>query len=286
MKSYCALFVAIFSLLTATTTFAEQAGKKPVDSNTGEIVFSAPPRETPSVGEKRYQPIASYLSKVLGRKVVYKYPGNWGSYRTEMLNGKYDLVFDGPHFNSYRVERMHHNILAKIPVQHQFVIITHKKNRGITDVQQMAGRTFCTHAPPNLGTLSLLSHFRNPARQPAIINTKGWKNIYRGVVSGRCEGGILPLANLLQYDEKEKYVRVIYKDRAIPNQAFSAGPRLSKAEQQRVASALVSDSAKTPTAELRRAYQAGNSFAPASNAEYSGISEYLKNEWGYFEETQ
>lgn len=275
--SGASLFLAAGSASAQTPVVKKPA---PIEN---EIVFSAPPRESPSVGAKRYQPIANYLSQVIGRKVVYKHPGTWGAYRTEMLKGDYDIVFDGPHFNSYRAERMKHNILAKIPIEHQFVIIVNKKNTSAKKVADMAGHTFCTHAPPNLGTLSLLNHFQNPSRQPAIINTKGWKNIYRGVLSGRCEGGILPMANLVKYDREEKQVRVLYISQAIPNQAFSAGPRLSKQEQQRIASALVSDSAKSATAELRSAYRVGDHFTPARNSEYLGVSEFLKNEWGYFE---
>lgn len=275
----CLLLLAT-SPLTAQTLQSDPDAEKP---GTEELVFSAPPRETATVGNKRYQPVANYLSKVLGRKVVYKHPGTWGAYRTEMLQGDYDIVFDGPHFNSYRAEKMRHNILAKIPVAHQFVIIVHQSNTKTRTVQELAGQTFCTHAPPNLGTLSLLSQFQNPSRQPAIINTQGWKNIYQGVASGRCVAGILPMANLAKYDQQLRHVRILHKNDTIPNQAFSAGPRLSKTEQQRMAQALVSDSAAQPTSELRAAYRVGDHFAPANNNEYKGVSEYLRHEWGYYE---
>ncbi len=283
MKNNIAVIFSILACLSSSNIFAQS----PVSENSKDannvLVLSAPPRETPAVGSKRYQPIANYLSQVIGRKVVYKHPKTWGAYRTEMLQGDYDIIFDGPHFNSYRAERMQHNILAKIPIKHQFVIIVHKNNTKAKSVSEMAGRTFCTHAPPNLGTLSLLSHFQNPSRQPAIINTKGWKNIYRGVASGRCEGGILPMANLNKYDQKNSTVRILHKNESIPNQAFSAGPRLSKQEQQRVASALISDSASSATSELRSAYRVGKRFEATSNSEYLGVSEFLKNEWGYFD---
>jgi len=180
----CLLFLAA-SPLNAQTPLPDPDAENVVNQ---ELVFSAPPRESATVGSKRYQPVADYLSKVLGRKVVYKHPGTWGAYRTEMLQGDYDIVFDGPHFNSYRAEKMRHNILAKIPVAHQFVIIVHKSNIKTHSVPELAGQTFCTHAPPNLGTLSLLNHFQNPARQPAIVNTQGWKNIY--VVAGRISASL------------------------------------------------------------------------------------------------
>lgn len=245
------------------------------------LVFTAPPRETAEAGMEMYQPVATYLSQVIGKKVRYKYPGNWGVYRTEMLKGSYDIIFDGPHFNSYRMEKLSHNILVKIPERHEFTVIVRKDKTSFQNIQQMAGRTFCTHAPPNLGTLVLLSQFDNPSRQPVIINTKGWEQIYEGVVSGKCVGGVLPALNLKKYD-KSGLTRVVFKTQAMPNQALSAGPRVSMEDQMRIAQALASPDAAAPTEKLRAAYKVGDSFALANNQEYRGLAEYLRNEWGYY----
>jgi ABC-type phosphate/phosphonate transport system substrate-binding protein len=245
------------------------------------LVFTAAPRESSEAGKDIYEPIAEYLSKVIGKKIVYKDPGTWGVYRTKMLQGSYDLIFDGPHFNSYRMEKLSHNILVKIPEHHEFAIIVRKDQISFNTVQQMAGRTFCTHAPPNLGTLVLLSEFDNPSRQPVIISTKGWENIYHGVASGTCVGGVLPVLNLKQYD-RAGLMRIVYKSPVMPNQAFSAGPRISIEDQAKIAQALVSPEAAGPTAKLRAAYKVGNSFALATNEEYKGLAEYLRNEWGYY----
>ncbi len=248
----------------------------------GAIVFTAPPRENPAVGEEKYAPVADYLTKVLKKKVIYKHPGTWGVYRTEMLKGEYDIVFDGPHFNSYRAEKLKHNILVKVPINHEFVVIVNKNNARYKKLDELAGRTFCSHAPPNLGTLTLLSQFPNPSRQPAIINTKGWDKIYNGVVSGKCTAGILPIANLKKLDASGVQAKVVWKNRALPNQAFSAGPRLTQIEQRKIAQALVSSNSKEATEKLRTAYRVGEKFEITKNQEYAGVSEYLKNEWGYY----
>lgn len=245
------------------------------------LVFTAPPRESPEAGIEMYQPVADYLSHVIGKKVKYKHPGTWGVYRTEMLKGSYDIIFDGPHFNSYRMEKLSHNILVKIPERHEFVVIVRKDKTSFQNVQQMAGRGFCAHAPPNLGTLVLLSQFDNPSRQPVIISTNGWDNIYNGVISGKCAGGVLPMANLKKVD-KANLAKVIFKTAAMPNQAFSAGPRVSMEDQTRIAHALASPDAAVPTEKLRAAYKVGDSFALASNQEYQGLAEYLRSEWGYY----
>jgi ABC-type phosphate/phosphonate transport system substrate-binding protein len=244
------------------------------------LIFTAPPRETPEAGIEMYKPVAEYLSKAIGKKVVYKHPGTWGVYRTEMLKGGYDIVFDGPHFNSYRVEKLNHNVLVKIPEHNEFAVIV-RKDLNITNLQQMAGRTFCAHAPPNLGTLVLLSQFDNPSRQPALMDTKGWDTIYEKVVSGKCAGGVLPAVNLKKLD-RAGAVKVVFKTQALPNQAFSAGPRISTEDQTRIAQALVSPAAAMATAKLRETYRVGDSFSPANNQEYLGLASYLKGEWGYY----
>ena len=262
------------------TTPAKESLPERIASDQGVLVFTAPPRETPEQGKEIYQPVADYLSKVIGKKIVYMHPGTWGVYRTEMLKGSYDLIFDGPHFNSYRMEKLNHNILVKIPERHEFAVIVRKEQK-FSALSQMAGYTFCTHAPPNLGTLVLLSQFDNPARQPVIVNTKGWENIYDGVVSGKCVGGVLPVANLKKYD-RSGVTRMVFKTQAMPNQAFSAGPRISPEDQAKIATALTSPDAAGPTAKLRSAYRVGDSFALANNQEYRGLAEYLRNEWGYY----
>lgn len=261
-------------------TDVSDKSKTIIDEDT--IIFAAPPRENAAAGEAKYGPVADYLTKVLNKKVIYKHPGTWGVYRTEMLKGKYDIIFDGPHFNSYRAENLQHNILVKIPVRHEFVVIVKKGEKRFANIDQLAGRTFCTHAPPNLGTLTLLSQFPNPSRQPAIINTKGWKNIYNGVQSGKCTAGILPIINLRKYDASGALATIVWKNRPLPNQAFSAGPRLTNIEQRKIATALVSRNSREATAKLRAAYRVGEKFEMATNQEYLGVSEYLKNEWGYY----
>ncbi|MCR4332953.1 MAG: phosphate/phosphite/phosphonate ABC transporter substrate-binding protein [Sulfuricaulis sp.] len=245
------------------------------------LVFTAPPRETPEAAQEIYQPVAAYLSQSIGKKVVYRHPGTWGVYRTQMLQGKYDIVFDGPHFNSYRMEKLSHNILAKIPERHEFAFIVRKDKASFDTVQQMAGRTFCAHAPPNLATLVLLSKFDNPSRQPVIVSTNGWDKIYDGVVSGKCVGGVLPVLNLKKYD-RAGLTKIVFKTQAMPNQAFSAGPRVSLEDQSKIAQALASPEAAGPTEKLRAAFKVGDSFALASNQEYQGLAEYLRNEWGYY----
>lgn len=270
--------------LTAGTAALAATGKPSGEpgSNADVLIFSAPPREAYEVGREIYQPLVEYLSRVSGRRVVYRQPGNWLTYQTEMLKGGYDLVFDGPHFNSWRVSHQRHNVLAKFADEHGFAVIVRRDNTAIRDVKQLAGKKICGMNPPNLGTLALTAEFDNPSRQPVIVDSMGWENIYHGVVyQNRCVAGIVPLANLAKYDGNSDFTRIVHRTRTLPNQALSAGPRVTRDEQAKIAAALVAPEAAAATAKLRAAYGADKGFARANRDEYAGLDTYLKDVWGY-----
>jgi ABC-type phosphate/phosphonate transport system substrate-binding protein len=256
----------------------------PTASAPGEdaLVLSAPPRENAEEGATRFGPIADYLSQTLGRKVVYRHPGTWGGYQSDMQRGNYDLVFDGPHFVSWRIEKLRHNVLVKLPGEFLYVGFVRADNTRIKDIEQIAGQPVCVHAPPNLGTLMLLSAFDNPSRQPSIVITHGYDGIYKGVLEGKCVAGMLPKNHLQKYDKDGKQTRVVYEHRTAPEQAFTAGPRFSASERAKMVNALIAPGAETALASFRETYAFAGWFVPANNEEYAGLGAYLKPVQGFY----
>ena len=246
------------------------------------LVFSAPPRETEEDGNRTYRPIAEYLSRIIGKTIVYKHPSDWLTYQTEMRRGSYDLVFDGPHFNSWRISRLRHNALVKINGEHAFAVVVRKDNSSITNIRQLAGQMVCGLDPPSLGTLTVLNQFENPMRQPLIINSMGWAKAYEGLVlDKKCTAAILPTESLEKFHNSENFVRVVYKTKTLPNQAFSAGPRISRSDQALIAAALISPEANHALSRLMAAYGDGQGLGYTSKEEYAGLDVYLKDTWGY-----
>lgn len=247
----------------------------------GEFIFSAPPGGSYAEEVAVYQPVADYLSRVTGQRFRYQFSDNWLAYSRDMTQGAYDLVFDGPAFNGWLMARMRHTPLVKLPEESIFVVVTRRDHTQITDIKHLAGRKVCAHAPPNLGTLTLLSQFDNPARQPSIVETKGWDTAYRALAEGKCAGTVLPLQNLTKNDQGMNTMRVLYKHQALPNQAFSAGPRITAAMREKIKQALVSDEGRGVTTKLRALY-AGKNFVTANPEEYSGLGQLLKDSLYYY----
>jgi hypothetical protein len=287
-----AVFSAFF-FLTGVVSAADPATKvalraTPDSVNTfqladgNELVLSAAPREDESEAVSIYGPLAEYLSRTIGRKVVFRYAGNWGVYQGLMQKGAYDLVFDGPHFTSWRTESSRHNALLKVPGEHVFVVVVKKDNDKVRELKQLAGRAICGHAPPNLGTLTALNEFDNPARQPIIVNIDGWKNIYQGLLDGKCAAAAVPLKQFEQFEKVSGHqAKIVFRGATLPDNALSAGPRLTPAEQEKIVRALLSPEGEKATTRLREKYARNKSFVATSNKDFAGLSTYLRNEWGY-----
>jgi ABC-type phosphate/phosphonate transport system substrate-binding protein len=248
----------------------------------GALVFSAPPRETLDEANRIYLPITQYLSRVIGKKVEYRHPDNWLRYQTEMLKGGYDIVFDGPHLNSWRITNLRHNALAKLADEQVIAVIVRKGDSRINDLKQLVGKGICSLDPPDLGALAVLAQYDNPMRVPAIIDSPSPTAVYDNVSAGkRCVAGILPVANLMKLDAASRQTRVIFRTKPMPNQAFSAGPRVSAEDQAKIAAALLSPEATGPTEALRASFGATTGFAPAIKSDYAGLDSYLKDAWAY-----
>ena len=245
-----------------------------------DLIFSAPPRETQSGGADSYAPLAEYLSKVTGQKVDYRYSDNWLSYQKEMQKGTYDLVFDGPHFVGWRMAKLGHMPLVKFPGNLSFVVIVKQADTRFNSIQQLAGRTICAHAPPNLATLTVLYEFKNPARQSLIIDTQGFPAAYKGVVSGKCVAAILQTKLAAELDKAAHATRVVYQSDPLPNQALSAGPRVSPEMQKKIVNSLLSDEGKVAASALFERFKM-KEFVPASSKEYLGLGVLLQDVRGF-----
>ncbi|MFV1992687.1 MAG: phosphate/phosphite/phosphonate ABC transporter substrate-binding protein [Acidiferrobacterales bacterium] len=276
IKLFFFMLVAISSATFSLPSFAAN-----------EIIFSAPPRGSAEKENKVYKPIAAYLSKVLRKKIIYQHPGNWLSYQHNMQIGKYDLVFDGPHFVSWRILKINHVPLVKLPGKLAFNIIVaknseHLKNKHIKSYKDLTGRTVCGLAPPNLATLTLYSLYTNPVRQPLVVEIKSFPDGYAKAIDGTCVGAVMRDKMFNKLNKKKKAGRVIFKSKGITNQAFSAGPRFSAKDKEKLVVALLSKSAAGQMQAFHKRFnKKGKPLLSAKKQDFDGLALLLKDVWGF-----
>ncbi len=241
-----------------------------------EYVFTAPPRESVERGVEIYKPVADFLTQATGERFIYRHPQTWSEYSRGMQNKEFDLVFDGPHFVSWRVQNIQHEVILKLPQLMIWRVITGKNNSNIHTLDDLVGRTICAPKSPNFGMLTMMSHFPNPDREPIHVITKGWKDGYNGVVSGKCEAAVLPKTNHKKFDPREEKTRSVHNHLPYPNQAITTGSKISPALKARVVDALLSEDGQKSLSRLRDRFTRGAELVSAESEEYEGISMVLK----------
>jgi ABC-type phosphate/phosphonate transport system substrate-binding protein len=269
-KMFAVVLLLLPLAIPSTTVLA--AGKT--------YIFSAPPRGTEAKEREVYDPIARYLSQSTGEHIVYKHPDNWLNYQNQMQQGKYDLVFDGPHFIGWRIDRVGHQPLAKLPGDLAFVVIT--KNDDMK-LDGLAGRRICGLAPPNLATLTMYKQFPNPMRQPQVKEVKSFAMAYRDVMDQKCDAAVMRDKMYFKLTAKAKHKgKVIWSSDGISNQGFSAGPRLGAETKQKITNALLSPDAQKPLAKFFDRFSKKNKkLVQATAEEYAGHGGLLKDVWGF-----
>jgi len=243
-----------------------------------DLIFSAPPRESKKEANEIYAPLARYMTHIFQEKVVFEYANNFLNYGNNMRAGKYDIVFDGSHFVSWRVTNINHKIVAKLPNKLLFYIVT--QSQQIKSTRDLVGKKICTPSPPNLGTMILLEKFSNPAKQPMLVPVKGgFIGAAKGMKAGKCVAAVLRdnvYADKISNQDRLRF-RVIFQSRSSPGQALTVGPKVSAQSVARLARGLVSDESAKPAKKLLGRFAKHNQrFEKALVNEYNGLNLLLE----------
>ncbi len=246
-----------------------------------ELLFSSPPRENAAAGWKQYGPLAKRLSEVLGEKVSYEQSKGWLFYQRDMRADKYDIVFDGPHFMSWRMKQFGHTLAAKLPGNLSFVVIAAKgakgfNNRDISTIEDLVNVPVCALAPPNLASMTLLAQYKNPVSLPKLIVKKSMGKIYQAFNDGECKAVVLrdKFFEKKVPEEERAAVNVIFSSKPVANQGITLSSRVSAEQAEKIKAELSAVSVATaPT--LKRFAGKAEKMLLAEDAEYEAYYKLL-----------
>lgn len=234
---FTSIFTTSFSviLLTLFTISSAQA----------VLILSAPPREDAANGKIIYGPLADYLSNTLGEKVIYKHPNSWADYQRDMQLDKYDIVFDGPHFISWRMKNYKHIPVAKLSGKLGFVLIARKDDNNINLINDLVGKTVCAISPPNLSTLTILNQFGDMGLPKIKAIKGGMGQVLRAFKKGECRAAVLRdkfYNRIVAYSgEDHTNMKIVFSSNPISNQGISVSSRVSATARIKITIALTEE---------------------------------------------
>lgn len=236
-----------------------------------ELILSAPPRETAEQGAKYYAPLAAHLTKVLAETVTYKHPGTWPRYQRDIRADKFDIVFDGPHFMSWRIKKHDHTPIARLPGKLSFVMIVKSDDSKIDDLLDLTYENICALSPPNLSTLTMIAAFGDT--EPAKLKTVegGMEDVFAAFKKGECRAAILrdKFYQAKLTDEDRNATKVIFKSKPVANQGITISKRIDKSLHEKLIISLLEENPGTAPILSR--------FAPGEDIMVPATSETYKD---------
>jgi ABC-type phosphate/phosphonate transport system substrate-binding protein len=247
-------------------------------------LLTSPPREKPEEAQEMYGKLASYLSAQIGEQVVYERPQGWIEYVNNMRAGKYDIVFDGPHFAAWRIKHLNHAPLVKLPGTLTFLVIGKRSDAKFNKLGDLITGGWCGLPSPNLATMAVMAQFNNPVKQPEFVEVADINNIIPALKSGRCRAaGLLDKFYKKASDEDKKDLKVVYTSPTYPDQTITVSARISAPAREKIVAALTIENG-VPAAKAIFEKFAKNSthFVRAPGQEYEGLEDLLEGViWGW-----
>ncbi len=247
-----------------------------------EIIFSTAPTHSAEETRRLYTPLVQYLSQVTGKTIILDEAHNFVEYQNKMRAGKYDFVFDGPHFVGWRMERLNHEPLARFPGIIRIVVIG-DENSHITSLEDdmMINQRVCAFASPNMLTMAFLSHYPNPIRQPFMLRIQGFNNVIECVRSRRGTVAVLRDKLWERLENKDDLKLIAAPQRGYPERTFSISRDVDPEVRKAIAEALVSEEGQRVLKPVLDRFKKPG-IIPAKASEYEGLGELLRPIWGYY----
>lgn len=269
LKSWLAVcFLVVFATIS-TSAFASK----------DTIVFSAAPTENPGDVKTYYQPLLDLIGKVTGKKVVMAPAANYVEFINKMRRGEYDMVFDGPHFVSWRMARLGHVPLARLPGEIRIVVAVRDQD-GVRTLSELdVGGRVCAFPSPNMLTMVFLSYFPNPVRQPEIVPVANLGDLTNCLRQKRGDAAVLREEPWNKLD-KTGLRALEVPDHSFPERAISISSEFEPQVRAKIAEALVSDEGTKAAEPLLKTFK-HERFVAAEPKEYEGMAELLAPLWGF-----
>jgi len=249
------------------------------------ITFTTAPTQSVKETKRIYGPLVDYLAKTSGKNIKLVPARNFLEYTSKMRKGKYDIVFDGPHLVSWRMDKVNHVPLARLPGELVFVAAV-KNSVEITEIKQLIGKKVCAVNSPNLATLTILDSFPNPARQPLIVSVRSFKDAFKCMKSGKGVAAFLPVKFWNKFTKKGKTggMSVLYSSEKepLPTRTFSVSNRIDEDTQETLKQAFLNTKGVEGAQPLLDRFRS-KKFIPATEEEFKGLSRLLSSVWGFHE---
>lgn len=196
--------------------------------------------------------LATLLSSATGERFIVAAHDNSLDYLDDLEQGRFALVFEGPHVLGALARRGLLEPVAEFMHPLSYVVVVSTAETGIYQLADLAGKPLCGGAIPDLFAVSLLASIDNPTREPVILPAGDARHRVRRLLGGRCRAATLQTDRYLAMEEADgaDELRVIHKSREMPGFGAGVSAALPVTLKQLIAEVLLSAEGRDTTRAL------------------------------------
>ena len=211
----------------------------------GDIIMGVVPQQSPLKLLKVWSPIAKYLTKTTGEKVVFKTEKSIPKFEEVLYSGGYDFAYMNPYH--YVLAHKKQNYLAAIrSSKNIFGIIIVQSAKDIKNMDLLHARY--VFPAPNAFAATLLTKYDLVNEYGVDIRTLNkshyvnshdsvYKTVSRGF--GDIGGGIERTFNNITTSSLKESLNIIHKTKAYPSHPFAFKSSMDKLTKQKLTTALL-----------------------------------------------
>ena len=210
-----------------------------------DIVMGIVPQQSPLKLFKSWSPIAQYLSKVTGEKIIFKTEKSITEFEKVLYSGGYDFAYMNPYhlIVAYKTQAYHAELRAKKNIQGILVM-----KKGDT-IEKIKNKNISYLFPaPNAFAATLLTKYdllQKHGVNIEILNKAKYVNshdsVYKGVSRGLGDigGGIQRTFNALDDEKTKSSLHIVHTTKQYPSHPFAFKPSMKDEMKTKIINALL-----------------------------------------------
>lgn len=206
------------------------------------LVLSLPPFIEAERGATLMEDFLSLVAERTGAGFALARHDNAFSYMDNLEDGRFDLVFEGPHVLALLAEQGVATPLAEFRHTLSYVVVVPREDAPIYELRDLAGKPVCVGPSPDPFALELTASIGNPTREPVLVAVADHRRRIRQLLGGQCRAATLQTTRFLTLEDAEgaDELRIIYKSADLPGFGAAVNTRVDGEVAGRIAAVLTS----------------------------------------------
>lgn len=248
-------------------------------TNSREYLFGVFPYLGPRELEKMYSPVAADYSDAIHATVLFRTNSAYRNFMENLDKQVYDIVFVQPFDYVFIADKYGYRPLATRNKPLPAILVVNPQS-SINNVEDLRGKTIAL--PPSVAAISyMIQNFLSengidPHRDVIIKHFDSHGSCMRNVLIGNVDScGTAPPAFRYFESKMKTKLKIIAKTKGIPNSIFAVHPRVTKENEDKLRSRIVSWQTTEQGKELLENLKV-EKFVPVKDSDYDSVREMVK----------